>query len=155
MPVTVGEGYVSFCTADQFIGEEIKDGYYTAAIKLLDGRVFSGSAYYTAGESAAMLANNGVIDCYLMGDAGSGAHPRLRFQTVSGEAISFVWAALYEGAYTADTLPPYFPKGYAEELAECQRYTSIRNVDNYAIAILGAEKVFTIEHHGMRIPPTV
>lgn len=122
VPVTVGGGYVSFCTADQFIGKEIKDGYYTAAIKLLDGRVFSGSAYYTAGKSATMLANNGVIDCYLMGDAGSGAHPRLRFQTVSGEAISFVWAALYEGSYTADTLPPYVPKGYVAELAECQRY---------------------------------
>ena len=32
------------------------------------------------------------------------------------------WAALYEGSYTADTLPPYMPKGYAAELAECQRY---------------------------------
>lgn len=122
VPVTVGGGYVSFCTADQFIGKEIKDGYYTAAIKLLDGRVFSGSAYYTAGKSATMLANNGVIDCYLMGDAGSDAHPRLRFQTVSGAAISFVWAALYEGSYTADTLPPYVPKGYAAELAECRLY---------------------------------
>lgn len=33
-----------------------------------------------------------------------------------------VWAALYEGEYTADNLPPYVPKGYAAELAECQRY---------------------------------
>lgn len=32
------------------------------------------------------------------------------------------WAALYEGSYTADTLPPYVPKGYGAELAECQRY---------------------------------
>ena len=32
------------------------------------------------------------------------------------------WAALYEGSYTADTLPPYVPKGYATELAECRRY---------------------------------
>ena len=32
------------------------------------------------------------------------------------------WAALYEGSYTVDTLPPYVPKGYAAELAECQRY---------------------------------
>lgn len=32
------------------------------------------------------------------------------------------WAALYEGSYTADTLPPYVPKGYTAELAECQRY---------------------------------
>lgn len=32
------------------------------------------------------------------------------------------WAALYEGTYTADTLPPYVPKGYSAELAECMRY---------------------------------
>lgn len=32
------------------------------------------------------------------------------------------WVALYEGAYTADTLPEYQHKGYAVELAECQRY---------------------------------
>ena len=35
---------------------------------------------------------------------------------------SYKWAALYEGEYTADNLPPYVPKGYAVELAECQRY---------------------------------
>lgn len=38
------------------------------------------------------------------------------------EAGTVEWAALYEGTYTADTLPPYVPKGYAAELAECQRY---------------------------------
>lgn len=33
-----------------------------------------------------------------------------------------VWAALYEGDYNASNLPPYVPKGYAAELAECMRY---------------------------------
>ena len=33
-----------------------------------------------------------------------------------------IWAALYEGSYTAETLPPYVPKGYAAELEECRRY---------------------------------
>ena len=32
------------------------------------------------------------------------------------------WAALYEGEYILETLPSYVPKGYAAELAECQRY---------------------------------
>ena len=160
VPVTVDGGYVSFCTADQFIGKEIKDGYYTAAIKLLDGRVFSGSAYYTAGESATMLVNNGVIDCYLMGDAGSGAHPRLRFQTVSGEAISFVWAALYEGSYTADTLPPYAPKGYAAELAECQRYywrcTNTYFAEGFGYAFSAeAVRVSIVAPQAFRIAPTM
>lgn len=34
----------------------------------------------------------------------------------------YVWAALYEGEYTAETLPEYRPKGYGAELAECYRY---------------------------------
>lgn len=38
------------------------------------------------------------------------------------KAGTYKWAALYEGTYTADTLPPYVPKGYAAELLECQRY---------------------------------
>lgn len=43
-------------------------------------------------------------------------------QIVSDTWIGIRWVALYEGSYTADTLPPYVPKGYAAELAECQRY---------------------------------
>ena len=39
-----------------------------------------------------------------------------------GTTITLIWAALYEGSYTAETLPPYVPKGYATELAECRRY---------------------------------
>lgn len=39
--------------------------------------------------------------------------------------ITVVWAALYEGEYTAETLPEYQPKGYAAELAECMRYQYI------------------------------
>lgn len=35
------------------------------------------------------------------------------------------WAALYEGIYTAETLPPYTPKGYAAEMAECKRYYEV------------------------------
>ena len=40
----------------------------------------------------------------------------------AGETKNIRWAALYEGAYDASTLPAYQPKGYAAELAECQRY---------------------------------
>lgn len=45
-----------------------------------------------------------------------------------GRVVFYNWtgtiaaAALYEGSYTDDTLPPYVPKGYAAELAECQQY---------------------------------
>ena len=45
--------------------------------------------------------------------------------SASGDYMRIVWAALYEGAYTADTLPAYQPKGYAAELAECMRYYQV------------------------------
>ena len=41
---------------------------------------------------------------------------------VTSGSLTVKWAALYEGSYTADTLPAYQPKGYAVELAECQMY---------------------------------
>lgn len=40
--------------------------------------------------------------------------------TSSGGVIA--WAALYEGEYTAGVLPNYHPKGYWNELSECQRH---------------------------------
>ena len=36
-------------------------------------------------------------------------------------AGEWVWTALYEGEYTAETLPEYHPKGYGAELMECTR----------------------------------
>lgn len=38
------------------------------------------------------------------------------------ESFTVEWAAIYEGTYTAETLPPFVPRPYAVELAECQRY---------------------------------
>ena len=74
----------------------------------------------------------------------------------SGSKIKCV--ALYEGVYTADTLPPYVPKGYAAEMAECQRYfqtipyyfaqNSVNTNSNYP-------SYFPIQFFPMRIAPTV
>ena len=50
------------------------------------------------------------------------ARPMVRIFALSESTITILWAALYEGAYTADTLPPYVPKGYGAELTECRRY---------------------------------
>lgn len=36
--------------------------------------------------------------------------------------IDIEWMALYEGTYTADTLPEYVPNSYVQELLECQRF---------------------------------
>lgn len=57
------------------------------------------------------LTGDEVVNVYISPDTGS-----------TGTAAFVRWAALYEGEYTAETLPPYVPKGYAAELAECLRY---------------------------------
>lgn len=57
------------------------------------------------------LTGDEVVNVYISPDTGS-----------TGTAAVVRWAALYEGEYTAETLPPYMPKGYAAELAECLRY---------------------------------
>ena len=67
----------------------------------------------------------------------------------------YEWAALYDGEYTAETLPEYQPKGYGTELAECHRYyfdsdTVLRSSlsDNGNVANL----LFPVP---MRVVPTV
>ena len=52
-------------------------------------------------------------------------------------AGTYIWAALYEGSYTAETLPPYIPKGYAAEFAECRRYYKRFTSPNDAIICAG------------------
>lgn len=77
-----------------------------------------------------------------------------------GEVID--WLALYEGAYTAETLPPYVPKGYTAELAECRRYYAVLSADNnlYQIALNGMitnsskDIVVSFPVSKMRITPT-
>lgn len=64
------------------------------------------------------------------------------------------WAALYEGSYTVDTLPPYVPKGYAAELAECLRYYELVGVHKYSMGRIG-EVYFDIQFTQKRISPTV
>lgn len=114
-----------FCWRDYVI--EVRDGYvyaenyieqylekytpyqvYTFACKMLDGTVSVISGTFEQG------ASNGVLIIGFSSATG--------FAYVELTAGSYLWAALYEGAYTAENLPPYVPKGYGAELAECQRY---------------------------------
>lgn len=73
----------------------------------------------------------------------------------SSGSISVEWVALYEGAYDASTLPAYQPKGYAAELAECQRYYR-RGAQAVTIGKLyTAGGIFSLWFPQMRINPTI
>ena len=92
------------------------------------------------------LTGDEVVNVYISPDTGS-----------TGTAAVVRWAALYEGEYTAETLPPYVPKGYAAELAECLRYYRRIKADNETFAGYASNGVAYafIPLQTMRISPTV
>lgn len=91
---------------------------YTLAVCESDGTIRCVSGVY----------NNDVISGDVIGDGGMhiilqpGEETYVYFIIDCYKNFTIRWAALYEGSYTAETLPPYVPKGYAAELAECQKY---------------------------------
>lgn len=93
------------------------------------------------------LTGDEVVNVYISPDTDS-----------TGTAAVVRWAALYEGEYTAETLPPYVPKGYAAELAECLRYyrkikANSETFSGYAAG--GVAYAFIPLTQAMRISPTV
>ena len=93
----------------------------TAAAKFSDGTLVIVSGVVNLSTSWHWLSSPVVNGCQIgLVDGTSNGIPYVRIGNENGKTL--VWAALYEGSYTADTLPAYQPKGYAAELAECQRY---------------------------------
>ena len=92
------------------------------------------------------LTGDEVVNVYISPDTES-----------TGTAAVVRWAALYEGEYTAETLPPYVPKGYAAELAECLRYYRRITATNETFAGYCANSVSycMIPLQTMRIKPSL
>lgn len=103
---------------------QLKAGTYTLAFHLSDGKTlgyvfkFDGSSTLSAINSSWNETTGAYINYY---KHSTGV---VTVQIVVGEGHTIIvdWAALYEGSYDTSTLPAYQPKGYAAELAECQRY---------------------------------
>lgn len=134
-------------------------------------RIKKGQSYTIAAYDASgnVLCVSGVFNGgTLTGDSSSEGKHYLSLQDGDGSTyyyclldayadITVKCMALYEGEYTAETLPPYVPKGYAAELAECLRYyRKIKaNAQTFAgYAANGVAYAF-IPLQAMRIAPTV
>lgn len=87
------------------IAAEIDGTVYSAIIEIASGTVTAEVADDL--QFAAVLVN-GVLSCSV--------------HTTATEFKCIKWIALYEGAFTAEALPEFQPRGYAAELAECERY---------------------------------
>lgn len=97
---------------------------YTLVVGFSDGTFTLCTGALPAGETSwTEFAGENDDNCYVRMAKITGAVISCSFKPK--KAVVVTWAALYEGAYTANTLPPYVPKGYAAELAECMRYAIV------------------------------
>lgn len=144
------------------------DGYITPGspiVQRVDLNRIDASKTYTA----AICLDDGTIKCASgtpssdFGSYGLGVYA----SAISGSTwvigvnagINVRWAALYEGKYTAETLPPYVPKQYAVELAECQRY--YRRIEHTSNMVLfpaiayNTKSLYGTLPFGFRVKPTI
>ena len=100
--------------------ERIKKGQsYTIAAYDASGNVLCVSGVFNGGT----LTGDGLSEGKYYLSLQSGDNSTYYYCILDAYAdITVKCIALYEGEYTAETLPPYVPKGYAAELAECLRY---------------------------------
>ena len=134
-------------------------------------RIKKGQSYTIAAYDASgnVFCVSGVFDGeQLTGDASSGGKYWLSLN--KGDNLTYWYCildayaditvkcmALYEGEYTAETLPPYVPKGYAVEQAECLRYYRKIKGDTQTFGgrTTGGVAYAYIPLQAMRIAPTV
>lgn len=135
--LTVGDGFITLknaSTAGRYsVNQYIEDGFDKLA-----GKTITVAVCNTNGEIACAsgtipseipTANTDVASEGVLSD-GTGAKITLETSGIlnylimagSGAETNLKWAALYEGEYTADNLPPYMPKGEDEEWRRCLRY---------------------------------
>lgn len=113
---------------DFLIGKKI-----TFAIGLAGGNVCLVTGVVPAKSDWAQIAQS-ETDGVKLQVVWSGSTNYLMPRILISKDTTVAWAALYEGEYTAETLPEYQPKGYGAELAECQRYYYKHNASTALIA---------------------
>lgn len=145
------------------------DKSWTLAVMDVGGVISTVNGVFGGDNNAIYGVQNGLeIRLYSVGDDDNVYFNVNNLNADTSAYVYLAWAALYEGSYTADTLPAYVPKGYAAELAECQRYYYQSNDNKYgqdgmiirrAISIEGNTSSFCLESVDlpvtMRITPTI
>ena len=143
-----------------------KNGVYTFAAKIRINSKGDNNPYMALSETAKYLdAPIGQWKTYVSTcDLSAVSDDTVNFLIdISGNttdgSLDVEWAAIYEGSYTADTLPAYQPKGYSAELVECQRYYNVINPSEYLYqnSYAGGYTVYSliIQFPKMRIVPTI
>lgn len=154
-----GSVYQGLNTLGKYVGKKL-----TFACGFSDGVVITGLATITNNSSWTKNGSKNAGDGRFIEVANNASNSWTFTIVCAGKTLQ--WAALYDGEYTAETMPEYQPKGYAAELAECMRYyqrsyvstpkdgsVGYPNVYHVAASAYGAGSyLFPVE---MRITPTV
>ena len=165
--MTVNNGYITVTAKSGYEGafyqrletRVVSGKKLTLAAKVKNGDLIVVSGQYptVAPSSTTVIATvtSGSVTLRIEAAAGYGVAV---IAATPGSSINLEWAALYEGEYTAETLPEYQPKGYAAELLECQRYfyNFLSDDDIYFPAVAKNDQIpgflFPVE---MRVVPTM
>lgn len=131
-------------------GKCIPDDGKTFCCGLSDGRVIAADSETHSDDNVVLYKLN------------SDNYSGVNITNGTSDAITIEWCALYEGSYTADTLPPYTPKQWEVELTNCQKYYRVLNITGtYQTAYTGiltdGNTVISVQlfDKGMRINPSV
>lgn len=138
-------------------GSHGAQGYACDRWKLISGTISHGNAGLTLNGTIAQVLENAPSGPVTAAASAGTITYDASAKTVTiatTEATVIAWAALYEGSYTADTLPPYTPKGYAAELAECMRYFINKRIEWQTILPSSATILIPLQYSEMRIKPT-
>lgn len=102
----------------QKIAKDYTGKTVTLAAKDSAGNIYCGSAIMPAsGENS--------VRCFTIGSeaygqiVNSGGYSAVRIAMLASQTVTLEWIALYEGEYTAETLPSYAPKEVPIEKANC------------------------------------
>ena len=121
----------------------LKASYVSGTVHLSESGAEAGHQDFTIFEG---------INCYTVT---GGSDMSVIVWSKSGGSVEIEWIALYEGEYTAETLPQYVPKGYAAELMECRRYFQTSDA-NFEASSLWSANFNTVQLiPQMRTNPTV
>lgn len=147
-----GSAYFNQIIADSVV---VDGGHYTIAA-CIDGNIYLQSGVVNGVDTNIHVDTpKGTVSLMY-----SSAYQSIvaRFTTSDTTESVIVWMALYEGEYTADTLPEYQPKGYGAEYLECCRYYWCKNTFYYTGRMYSSGQAFAGQITvpvPMRVTPTV
>ena len=119
---SIDRWYIASTNSENVVVNIVDNGITSTSQFTMQQRFIKGILDSNKKYTIAVYYTDGTISVYTNGSMNFNGEnfDYISLAIAAGKTAKHV--ALYEGEYTADTMPTYIPKGYAVELMECQRY---------------------------------